>query len=84
MYRIRAVNGQDEDVAETLSDVHRLTFFDAAPVPKFDVGYWWIAYGEGGPVAFAGMIASTRACNAGYFSRVGCSAATAAAACSCA
>jgi GNAT superfamily N-acetyltransferase len=71
MYRIRAVDGQDEDVAEILGDLHRLTFFDAAPVPEFDHGHWWIAYWEAVPVAFAGMIPSTRAHNAGYFNRVG-------------
>ncbi len=71
MYRIRAVDGQDEDVAETLGDLHRLTFFDAAPVPEFDLGHWWIAYWGAVPVAFPGMISSTRAHNAGYFSRVG-------------
>ncbi len=71
MYRIRAVDGQDEDVAETLGELHRFTFFDAAPVPEFNRGDWWIAYCETVPVAFAGMVSSTRARNAGYFSRVG-------------
>lgn len=71
MYRIRAVDGQDDDMAETLGDLHSLTFFDTAPVPPFDLGHWWIAYCEAAPVAFAGIIPSTRARNAGYFSRVG-------------
>lgn len=71
MYRIRAVDGMDEDIAEALSDLHRLTFLDAAPVPDFHLGHWWMAYCGVTPVAFAGMIPSTRARNAGYFSRVG-------------
>lgn len=71
MYRVRAVDGQNEEVAETLSDLHRLTFFGSAPVPEFDFGNWWIAYGDTGPAAFAGIIPATRAHNAGYFSRVG-------------
>lgn len=71
MYRIRAVDGRDEDIAETLSDLHRLTFFDTAPLPEFDLGHWWIAYCDRVPIAFAGMICSTRAYKAGYFSRVG-------------
>ena len=71
MYRIREVDGQDEDVAETLADLHRLTFFDGAPVPEFDQGNWWLALNEAEPVAFAGVIPSTHVYNAGYFCRVG-------------
>jgi hypothetical protein len=39
MHRIREADGHDEDVAETLADLHRLTFFDGAPIPKFDKGH---------------------------------------------
>ena len=71
MYRIREVDGQDEEAADILTDLHRLTFFDSAPIPKFDQGYWWLAFHEAAPIGFAGVIPSTRAHNAGYFSRVG-------------
>ena len=71
MYRIRAVDGQDEDVADTLADIHQLTFFDTAAIPNFDYGHWWLAYRDSVPVGFAGVIPSTHACNAGYFCRVG-------------
>jgi GNAT superfamily N-acetyltransferase len=71
MYRIREVDGQDEDVAETLAELHRLTFLDSARVPEFDCGHWWLAFREKRPVAFAGLVPSTHVCNAGYFSRVG-------------
>jgi Acetyltransferase (GNAT) family len=71
MYRIRGVDGQDDEAADILADLHRLTFFDSAPIPKFDQGYWWLAFRETTPVGFAGVIPSTRAHNAGYFSRVG-------------
>lgn len=71
MYRIRAVDGQDEDVADILTDVHRLTFFDAAAIPDFEQGHWWLAYLGDMPVGFAGVIPSTHVHNAGYFSRVG-------------
>ena len=54
MYRIREVDGYDDDIAETLADLHRLTFFDSASVPAFDRGHWWLAYHETIPVAFAG------------------------------
>jgi len=71
MYRIRAADAQDEDVAETLSELHRLTFFGSASIPKFDVGYFRLAIHQRIPVAFAGLVPSTRAENAGYFCRVG-------------
>ena len=70
-YRIREVDGYDEEAADTLAELHRLTFFGAAPVPPFDWGYWWLAFCGRAPVAFAGLIPSTRAPNAGYFCRVG-------------
>ena len=70
-YRIREVDAQDEDIADTLRDLHRLTFFGSAPVPEFDVGHWWLAVQARAPVAFAGLIPSTHAENAGYFCRVG-------------
>jgi hypothetical protein len=71
MYRIREVDGHDDEIADTLADLHRLTFFDGAPVPVFDWGHWWLAFHEQLPVAFAGIIPSTCARNAGYFCRVG-------------
>jgi GNAT superfamily N-acetyltransferase len=71
MYRIREVDGSDEDSAEMLADLHRLTFFDSAPLPDFDRGQWWLAYNDARPIGFAGIVPSTHARNAGYFCRVG-------------
>jgi hypothetical protein len=71
MYRIREVDGHDEEIADALAELHRLTFFDGASVPEFDWGHWWLAYKDAVPVAFAGVVPSTRARNAGYFCRVG-------------
>jgi hypothetical protein len=71
MYRIREVDGTDDDVADTLSELHWLTFFDGASIPKFDHGHWWLAHCATEPVAFAGIIPSTHVPNAGYFCRVG-------------
>jgi GNAT superfamily N-acetyltransferase len=71
MYRIREVDGSDEDVAETLADLHRLTFFDSAPLPDFERGHWWLAQCDALPIGFAGVVSSTHAQNAGYFCRVG-------------
>jgi hypothetical protein len=71
MYTIREVDGQDDDIAETLADLHRLTFFESAPIPEFDWGNWWLVFLERVPVAFGGLIPSTLIPNAGYFCRVG-------------
>jgi hypothetical protein len=71
MYRIREVDGHDDDIADTLADLHRLTFFDGAAIPEFGQGHWWLAFHAQMPVAFAGVVPSTRAFNAGYFCRVG-------------
>ena len=71
MYRIRMVDASDDDVADTLAQLHRLTFFDAAAMPAFDLGAWWLAYQRDQAVAFAGVVPSTYARNFGYFSRVG-------------
>lgn len=71
MYRIRMVDGSDDDVADILDDLHRLTFFDAAAIPQFELGAWWLAYQGDDAVAFAGVVPSTYARNSGYLSRVG-------------
>jgi hypothetical protein len=71
MFRIREVDGNDDDISDTLGELHQLTFLDAAPVPKFDQGHWWLAFCGPEPVAFAGIIQSTHIFNAGYFCRVG-------------
>lgn len=70
-YRIREVDGRDDEIADALTELHRLTFFGGASVPPFDCGHWWLAYREEDPVAFAGVVTSTHVRNAGYFCRVG-------------
>ncbi|MCK1510927.1 GNAT family N-acetyltransferase [Bradyrhizobium sp. 18] len=55
MYRIRIVDASDDDIVDTLADLHQSTFFDAAPLPKFQLGAWWLAYHGAEPVAFAGI-----------------------------
>ena len=71
MYRIHIVDADEDDVAETLADLHRLTFFDGASLPQFEFGAWWLAYHNDDAVAFAGVIPSTHVRHGGYFSRVG-------------
>jgi GNAT superfamily N-acetyltransferase len=71
MYRVREVDGQDDEIGDTLAGLHRLTFFNGARLPDFDWGHWWLACHEATPVAFAGLVPSTHAHNAGYICRVG-------------
>jgi hypothetical protein len=71
MYRIREVDGHDDEIADTLAELHRLTFFDGATIPEFDHGHWWFAFRGIIAVGFAGVVPSTREVNAGYFCRVG-------------
>ena len=70
-YRIREVNGRDDDIADTLAELHYLTFADSAPAPEFDWGHWWLAFHRRLPIAFAGLVPSTHVKDAGYFCRVG-------------
>lgn len=71
LYRIREVDGLDEEIAETLAELHRLTFFDGAPIPSFEWGHWWLAYRERAAIGFAGVVPSTHVRCAGYIHRVG-------------
>ena len=71
MYRIRTVDADDDETAEILGDLHRLTFFNGAAMPQFGLGAWWLTYHNDDPVAFAGVVPSTHARNSGYFCRVG-------------
>lgn len=71
MYFIRAVDPDDEEIAEVLADLHRATFLGGAAIPEFSRGAWWLAYRGLEAVAFAGVVPSTHARHAGYFCRVG-------------
>ncbi len=39
MYRIREVNPQDDEVADSLAELHQLIFCDGTHVPDFEQGY---------------------------------------------
>lgn len=71
MYRIREVDSEDEEIAQILTDLHQMTFFDSAASPQFEEGRWWLCYHGREAVAFAGVVPSTHERNFGYFSRVG-------------
>ena len=70
-YRIREVDGRDDEIADVLTELHHLTFFGGASIPPFDGGHWWLAFRATTPVAFAGMVPSTHVHSAGYLCRVG-------------
>ncbi|MHC2439394.1 GNAT family N-acetyltransferase [Bradyrhizobium sp. USDA 4451] len=71
MYRIREVDPQEDQIEDSLVELHRLTFCDGTRVPDFEQGYWWIAFRGASPIAFAGVVPSTHVTNAGYLCRVG-------------
>lgn len=72
MYRIREVDASDDDAAETIETLHRLTS-DFPPLDQsdYDDGFWWVGYLGKEPVSYAGIIPSTLYSSAGYFKRVG-------------
>lgn len=68
-YRIREVDGGEN--ADILADLHTICFQDEAAQADYEVGYWWLAYFEKEPVAFAGVTPSVLGFNTGYLKRVG-------------
>ena len=69
--RVRRVDNHDQDVNELLTDLHRLTFADTAPMADFAHGYWWIASEDGKEAGFIGYVPSTHYAKTAYFYRVG-------------
>jgi GNAT superfamily N-acetyltransferase len=70
--RIVPVDGEDEYDAETLADLHRLTFDDGSPLPDFHVGWWWLLMHQETAIGFAGLRSSYRwPGNSGYLWRAG-------------
>ena len=72
-FRIREVDPfDDKEAYDELQTLHRLTFFDSAPMPDLYKGHWWLVRDEAKVnVAFAGMIPAITDLNTGYFTRVG-------------
>lgn len=70
-YKIREVDGSDDDVADDLRMLHALTFFGDAPVPDTDIGHWWLVTHDGQPVAFALLVPSSYGPGVGYLKRAG-------------
>lgn len=70
-YRTRRVDGTDDDVADTLRDLHDQCFGDTAPQIDPENGHWWLTFTGREPVAFCGLLPSAQWLNTGYLYRVG-------------
>lgn len=68
--RLREVDGKAEDKAALLRYL-QLTALPGDIPMETDEGWWWVAYDNGVPVAFAGLTESKQFPNAGYLCRAG-------------
>lgn len=74
MYSIRRVETtEDNEARYELKVLHKLTFYDEAPMPDFSLGTWWLAFVDGQKegVAFGGIQQSNWFSNGGYLCRSG-------------
>lgn len=58
IYRITAVDGDDEEVADHLRELHDEVFGDTAPQIDPSIGYWWIAKAADEVAGFCGVTPS--------------------------
>jgi Acetyltransferase (GNAT) family len=72
-YKIREVDGSDEEVAETIREFNKLSdsSFPDLTDDELERGFWWLAYWGKEPVAFAGMTISRGSDDTAYFKRAG-------------
>lgn len=68
-YKIREIDGEESD--DILADLHEKTFADAALMPDFNDGFWWVAEHGKELVGFAGLVPSQQREDAGYMVRAG-------------
>jgi GNAT superfamily N-acetyltransferase len=74
LYRIREVDASEDDIAETIREFNKMEPQWPALRDNELEGehcYWWLAYLDKDPVAFAGVVPSYRYENAGYLKRSG-------------
>jgi GNAT superfamily N-acetyltransferase len=74
VYRIKEVDGTDEDITETLRDLHDEVFGDTAPNIDPERGHWWLAFAidEGREIAgFCGLTPTYADASLGYLKRAG-------------
>jgi GNAT superfamily N-acetyltransferase len=55
MYRIKRVDGEDDEIAELIHEIHFECFGDGAPRVDPLCGWWWLAFACDGARAVAGF-----------------------------
>ncbi len=70
-YRIKKVDGHDDEVADTLHGLDWSLFGTTAPPIDPEDGLWWLAFQASEPVAYAGMKLSYKYADAFYMCRSG-------------
>lgn len=74
VYRIKRVDGTDEDVADTIRELHDEIFGDSAPQVQPERGYWWLAFSANESRELAGFCGLTETyadASLGYLKRAG-------------
>jgi GNAT superfamily N-acetyltransferase len=71
LYRIRQVDGDDDEVATELRTLHDATFGDTAPQIIPEEGWWWLLFADKEPAGFAGVERSAAYEDCVYLSRSG-------------
>jgi GNAT superfamily N-acetyltransferase len=55
-YKIKKADTTDDEIEDTIRDLHKATFGNNAPmVDPWGFGHWWLAYYDDAPMAFAGL-----------------------------
>lgn len=74
VYRISEVDGSDDEIADTLRELHEEIFGDTAPQIDPERGFWWLAFetDEGRELAgFCGLTPTYADPSLGYLKRAG-------------
>lgn len=75
VYRIREVDGYDEDISETIKELHDAVFAGTAPKVDPTRGHWWLAYAADDSREIAGFCGLTptysQPDSVGYLKRAG-------------
>lgn len=68
-YRLREVDGTEDEIADTLRDLHTVSFGSSAPQINPEEGYWWLAYLEKDVAGFCGLTPALNTPATGYLNR---------------
>lgn len=69
MYRFWPAETDDEEIVDVLKALHDLSFADAAPMPEFEHGWWWLVHNGRELAGFCGLTESTIGPGVGYLKR---------------